>query len=470
MQIPGLRSQIRSIPFLAGMGGIFLLQLSILLFTTPLYDIDTNSFVRGGLTWDVYHNPLENIFLAVASKISANATFIISLQLLFYSFAVTVFIHTLFTRTRWLVAASLVAALEPVSLFYHFHFLPESFYTSFLLLTAAFLIRWMNAPVPATSALAGFSLGMAFMAKLAAVIHLPLFALFLLNQKVSIRTRFLHLAWAVLPFAACYFFVGAGQHFINKGALYTVAGRVRWDFASSQYEPTQSASPEFSRYVDSFIVKEGKVIPHRELRRELSYLGYKKCVAEYESHSGNENAAIACCDSIFDVVGSDLIQKHFWKAELQFVKDNVYAVHHWNYLDYRHTPGLPWYHAESEWQYLDSLMEVNYGLNLKTSPERIPGIWQSLSFSNAWIPALWWMTWAFALYGGLRFLLGWWRTKVNLSTVISGVLALMVVIPWVFHLVYISYRPRFLAPYFVIIVLWAMHLLTLQMMKTKGNE
>src|SRR5689334_4852579 len=112
--------------FWLGAAGIALVHTLALLFSTPLYDHDTNSFIRGGLDWDIYHNPFENIFLALAGKITKIPQVIVCIQVLVFAFAASFFAHVLFSKRFFLALALCVAAIEPVNMFYNFSFLPES--------------------------------------------------------------------------------------------------------------------------------------------------------------------------------------------------------------------------------------------------------------------------------------------------------------------------------------------------------
>jgi hypothetical protein len=285
------------------------------------------------------------------------------------------------------------------------------------------------------------------------MVHLPLFGLLLVAPALT-RLSFLHrirnLAVAIVPFAACYFFVFIGQGIINQGDLYTVEGRVRWDFSSSMYDPHSSSHPDFKRHVDRYIVQDGKLVQNRELRRELSYLGYKDCVAEYEQRGFTANRGINACDSLFGEVAAEIMEKHFWEAEKRFIRDNVYFLHHLSYIDYRYTPGLHYYHPEAEYAYIDSLMITTFNFDLKERQDRIPGVWTSLEFGNVYLPIWWYLWWAALLTALVLFLRDPRRREL---LVLAGLTA----IPIVFHLVYISYRARFFAPYLVLVgllVIW----------------
>ena len=428
------------------------------MFSTPLYDLDTNSFIRGGLSWDIYHNPFQNIFLAGMAKISSIPEFIISFQILAYSLSASFLAHLLFSRKTFLFPALFLAAFEPVSMFYNFSFLPESFYTSFTLLYCAFLILYFRKPGAGLAFLFGLGMGLAFLCKLSAMTQSILFGLILLSSKNNISVKIKHLAMGLAPFIACYLFVLIGQRIINEAGLYVVSGRVRWDFANSQYHPEEIQADEFKRYVHPHFLTNGKLPAGRELRRELSFLGYKNCVDEYTEKTRKETVAIHSCDSIFGDVGSQILSQHRIDASLQFIRDNFYALHHLNYLDYRFTKGLPYYHDEKEYQYLDSLMQKHYGFSLVNKKSQLPQVWKNLSFSNIYIPVLWWSILICILISGgwhLKNLIkGFKKTRrisgFNFSSPEIIIPAFLLAIPWLFHLVYISYRPRFLAPYFVI--------------------
>lgn len=446
-----LRALMRDRRFWGQVAGIWGLQLVLLLLSTPLYEIDTNSYIRGGLSWDIFHNPLLNLLIAACSKIWANAYFFVAVQLAVAAFAGTFLARVLFGSKGWALWVALgLVALEPVSLFYHFSLLSESLFSSFTMLSIAFLVLWMRHSGGAPAFLAGLAMGLAFVAKLSAITHVPLLALFLLRGSRDWQQRIGGLSLAVMPFVGCYAFVYLGQQLINGGDLYTVEGRVRWDFASALYDSSEVDAPVFKRFVHPYLYRDGAFVAHRELRRELTYLGYKDCVASYEAQGHRETVGINACDSLFGAAATQVMARHFWAAEGQFIRDNFYFVHHLNYLETRFTPGLHHYYADAEWGYLDSLMSLHYGLDLSRRPERIPGIWKSLSFGNTYMP-IWWWAWWLAL--GTAAWLALRRKGMWEVLALAGLLA----IPLLMNLVYISYRPRFLAPYLVLVgmlLLW----------------
>lgn len=414
--------------------------------STPLYDLDTNSFIRGGLSWDIYHNPFLNVYLALVGKVWANAWFIIALQCLFYSLCGAFLLESLFGDSRkksWWWIALAVFALEPLTTFYNYSFLAESFFISFTFLSIAFALHWLRRPTRGSALLFGLAMGFTFICKLSAVIHLPLFGIFLLRGPF-LKKSLPHGIFGLLPFILCYAFVYIGQKTINEGDLYTVEGRVRWDFSSALYDPAEVEGPDFKRLVHPYIFSGKEMEPHRERRRELSYLGYKDCVAEYESKGFTHNRGVNACDSIFGAVAGQVMERHFWEAEAQFIKDNFRFIHELNYIDYRYTPGLHYYHPESEWRYLDSLMGLHYGVDLSKTAHRIPEVWTSLKFGNVYMPIIWWLWWVILAFSAVL----WWRSRQRFELLLLFVFTL---IPLLFHFVYISYRPRFLAPYLVLV-------------------
>lgn len=425
--------------------------------TTPMYDLDTNSYIRGGFTWDIYHNPFMNLFIAGLGKIWSNAWFIVGAQCLGFAFGAAFLLESWFRPSaseatkRWYGIALLVICLEPITTFYNYSLLAESFYTSFTLFSIGAAIHWLRQPNRAAAVCLGIGLGLCFLCKLSAIIHLPLLGIFLLRwpaDQAPLWKRFLqgpvrYGMWALAPFVVCYAFVFLGQQQINSGDLYTVEGRVRWDFSSSQYRPAEVDAPLFKQYVHPYILEDGQLVQHRELRRELSYLGYKDCVADFETRGEGHNRGVNVCDSLFGAVATQVMAKYFWQAERTFVADNFYFIHHLSYIDYRFTPDLYYYHPEAEWQYLDSLMGQHYGLDLSKRVDRIPAIWTSLSFGNLYFPILWWLWWM--ILAGALFI--WWRNR-NRKDLLT--MALFLAIPLLFHFVYISYRPRFLAPYLIL--------------------
>lgn len=461
----------------AAAGLIFLIKLILLLFSTPLYDLDTNSFIRGGLTWDIYHNPFMNLFIAGFGKIWPNAWFIVAVQCLGYSLCGAFLLEVWFRNkpsppteavstgqtgqgrswlrrnTPWYWVALTIIALEPLTTFYNFSLLAESFFTGFTFLSIAAAILWLRRPSLSHAVFFGAAIGLTFLCKLSAMVHLPLFGVFLLANPVrkgehSAFIRFLkgpvkHGISALIPFILCYVFVYVGQKTINEGDLYTVEGRVRWDFSSAYYQSDEVEGPEFKRFVEPYILDQGQLVAHRELRRELSYLGYKDCVADYEARGAIHNRGVNACDSIFGAVAAQIMDRYFWESEVQFIKDNFRFIHELSYIDYRFTQGLHYYHPESEWHYLDSLMFTHYQLDLSQNSEKVPSIFTSLSFGNIYMPILWWLCWVTI---GTALIL-WFRNKKRKDLLL---LALFLAIPMIFHLVYISYRPRFLAPYLVL--------------------
>lgn len=425
---------------------VTLVQWICLAIGTPLYEIDTNSFIRGGLSWDIYHNPLLNIYIAACTKIWANVWFIVGLQCLLYGCAAALLAQVLFDRSRWRWLALGIAALEPLTMFYNHSMISESFCTSFLMMSVALLILWMRHGHWQSAVLFGAMMGLCFMSKLSAMIHLPLFGLMLLRWGMSMGSRIKGFGLAVLPFMACYAFVFAGQKIINNGDIYTVEGRVRWDFSSAMYDSTEARDPAFARYVHPHLYPGGQMAAHRELRRELSYLGYKDCVADYEAQGYPANRGVNACDSIFGRVAQQIMARHFWQAERRFVADNFTFIHSLNYIDYRFTPGLHYYHPDHEYQYIDSLMLATYHYSLATRQDEIPRIWRSLDFGNVYLPLLWWSWWVVLVVG----LVMWMRQRDRWELMVLGMIT---AIPILFHLVYISYRPRFLAPYVVLMLM-----------------
>ncbi|MEM6268084.1 MAG: hypothetical protein AAF998_01540 [Bacteroidota bacterium] len=431
-------------------GILFLAQFVLLLLTTPLYEIDTNSFIAGGFSWDIYHNPLLNLVIAACRTLWPNVWFILAVQLAVYALCATLLIHELFRdHRRFRYPALALAAFEPLSLFYHFSLLSESLFTSLTLLSVALLIRCLRQPNRRSALLFGLAMGLTFLSKLSSMTHLPLFGL-LLFAPLPWGRRMLNLGASLLPFTVCYLFVFIGQGIINEGDLYTVEGRVRWDFSSSMYDPNAIDGPEFRRYVDPYIIRDGQLVANRELRRELSYLGYKDCVADYEAQGYSVNRGINRCDSIFGAVAAQLMEQHFWAAERQFIHDNVYFLHHLSYIDYRFTPGLHYYHPPAEYAYIDSLMRTTFDYDLSTRRDRIPALWTSLEFGNRYLPA-WWYLWWVALLGAAVLYL---RNRHRRALLVLGTLT---AIPLIFHLVYISYRARFFAPYLVLVGLLVLH-------------
>ncbi|MFN8398142.1 MAG: hypothetical protein U0176_26260 [Bacteroidia bacterium] len=436
-------------------------QLGILALGTPLYDIDTNSFVRGGLSWDIYHNPLLNIYIAACTKVWPNVWFMVGLQTVFFAATASFLAHVMFGGKRIVWLGLGVAAMEPLTMFYNHSLLAESFFTSLAMASVALLVLWMRDGGKWLALGFGLAMGLCFMSKLSAMIHVPLFGLMLLRFGRPFWDRVRGLGMALLPFVACYAFVFIGQRLINEGDIYTVEGRVRWDFSSALYDSTEAYDPAFARFVHPHLYRDGKLVAHRELRRELSYLGYKDCVADYEARGFAANRGINACDSIFGRVAAQVMQRHFWEAERQFVADNFRFVHELSYIDYRFTPDLYYYHPESEYHYIDSLMQTTYGYSLAGREQQIPRIWRSLPFGNAYMTAVWWLWWLVLVTG----LVLWLRDRSRWDVLVMGVIT---GIPQIFHLVYISYRPRFLAPYIVLMLLLLLVEIVL-LQKSKGR-
>lgn len=194
-----LRSTLRSGKFWAGFLLVFGVQLLILFLTTPLYEIDTNSYIRGGLTWSIYHNPFLNIYIAGASRIWSNICFLIIGQVLFFAFSVALFART-FLEKEWVYWIGLgVASIEPVTLFYNFSLISESFFSSFILLTATFFLLYLREGDRKLIALSGIALGFAFMTRLAALPFILLAFIFLLELKKNWSQRWTNLGVFVLP-------------------------------------------------------------------------------------------------------------------------------------------------------------------------------------------------------------------------------------------------------------------------------
>lgn len=435
-------------------GLIGLLQIAVMLVFTPMYDIDTNSFIRGGLSWDIYHNPFLNLFVAVFSKIWSNLYFLVGLQSACYALAASFLIHALWgSEGKWRWIAAGLAALEPVSLFYHLSLIAESFYTTFTLLSVAMLVLWMRKPRNGTALFFGIAMALTFLTKLSAMIHVPLFGLFLLKRTASWRLRLMGLGITLLPFAVAYFGVGIGQKAINGGGLYTVAGRVRWDFSSSQYFEGNYPSPLFHQFVDPYVYDAvGQPVRMRELRRELSYLGYKDCVAHFEQSGSHPVRAIYTCDSLFGDMADQILKEKGFAAWKQFVSDNFHDLSHLSYIDYRFTPDLHYYHPDYEYVYIDSLMCQHFGVTLAERELRIPVIWRSLSFGNFWMMMMAGIWFVVILVGIWR----WWQSGRAMEWLVLGY---PLVVAMGFHLFYISYRARFWAPYLVLVLLTALYLL-----------
>lgn len=442
----GFREIIRSRTFWLGWLAIATVQLIVLALGTPLYDIDTNSFVRGGLSWDIYHNPLLNIYIAACTKVWPNVWFMVGMQTVFFAASASFLAHVLLGGRKLLWMGLAVAALEPLAMFYNHSLLAESFFTSLAMASVAFLVLWMRDGGKWLALAFGLAMGLCFMSKLSAMIHVPLFGLMLLRVGRPFWHRIKGLGMALVPFVACYAIVFIGQRLINGGDIYTVEGRVRWDFSSALYDSTEAYDPAFARLVHPHLYRDGKLVAHRELRRELSYLGYKDCVAEYEARGLPANRGINACDSIFGRVAAQIMERHLWEAERQFVADNFRFVHELSYIDYRFTPDLYYYHPASEYQYIDSLMLATYSYSLEGREHQIPRIWRSLPFGNAYMTVVWWLWWG-VLAGAMVL---WLRDRRRWDLLVLGVIT---GIPQVFHLVYISYRPRFLAPYIVAMLL-----------------
>lgn len=447
--------------FWLGVAIVAATQWVVLGLGTPLYEIDTNSFVRGGFSWDIYHNPLLNIYIAVCTKIWPDVWFIVGLQSLFFAFAASFLAKVLLNEKPWLFGiACVLAAFEPLTMFYNHSILAESFFTSFTLLTVAMLVRWMRQGRWQDALLLGLVMGLCFMSKLSAMIHMPLLGLMLVRVGLPLKTRLRGILLTLFPFAACYLFVFVGQRTINQGDIYTVEGRVRWDFSSALYDSSEAGNPEFAKWVHPYLYPNGEFVAHRELRRELTYLGYKDCVTDWEKRGYAAHEGINSCDSLFGIVAKQIMDRHFWAAEKQFIADNFHFVHSLNYIDYRFTPGLHYYHPQAEYDYIDSLMAVNYGYNLADHATEIPKIWRSLEFGNVYMPIIWWLWWVVLLVG----LVLWIRRRQAWELLVLGMIT---AIPIVFHLVYISYRPRFLAPYIVLVLVLLLYEVGMLIPKTK---
>ena len=451
-----VRTFLLSRRYWAGFLLIAVIKCIILWLTCPLYDLDTNSFIRGGFTWDIYHNPWMNLFIASLGKLWANAWFIVGVQVVCFAGLATYFLEAWFAKLlgqrKWLAPSLwLLVALEPVTGFYNQSLLAESFFIGFTLLSMGAAAQWLRDPKPKFALLMGAGMGLTFLCKLSALIHLPLFGIFLL-RKPFFKIGFRQIWLALTPFALAYGFVFFGQKIINEGDLYTVEGRVRWDFSSSQYRPEEVNAPLFKRYVHPYLFQNGALLPHRELRREMSYLGYKDCVTDMERQGLSHSRGINRCDSIFGAVAAQILTRHFWPSEQQFVADNFRFIHELNYLELRYTKGLHYYYPDHEWQYLDSLMGQHYQFDLSQNAAKIPVIWTSKSFANGYLTVVWWGWWAVVLL----LVAGGWRGKLPTEAWVAG---LFLAVPLLFHFVYISYRTRFLAPYLILMICMGLYLI-----------
>lgn len=425
-------------------GSLFVFQFICLQLTTPMYALDTNSYIQGVFTWSIYHNPLSNIVFGVLSKIWSSAGFIATVQILIYSLAVTYLALYAIRSKQLQVIATAIAAIEPATMFYNFSLLSESLYTSMTLMTVAGVIIYIRKPSSKTALLFGAFAGAAFLARLSGNLYIALLPLVFLAKDISIPTKIRHFFIAGGAFSLCYAFVGIGQSIINDGALYTVKGRVLWDFTSSYYDPAEVDSDEFNSLVAPLIVADDSLLSDREIRREYAYLGYKDCLAAHEDELGG-NGAIGYCDSLFGDAAMQIRSKHFGGVFKQFIADNLYDIHNRSYLEERFTDGMHFYHDESEWEYLDSLMAANYDLNLQEEKDNIPGIWKSLAVPTFYSTILFYF-WILGLIA-IAFL----KFRGRLSW-LQLIVMFTVSLPFVFHLVYISYRFRFWAP--VIMLLW----------------
>ena len=443
-----LLSILRSRNFWIGITVIFGVQLGILFATTPLYEIDTNAYIQGAFSWSIYHNPLMNFFIGGVSKIWKNIYFMLGIQLFFFGFSASFLAKVLFKEGRRFAIAIGIASIEPISMFYNFSVLSESFFASFLMLSMALLVLYFRNKSMKMAFLFGAMLGMMFLTRLAALPLIALCALFLLPWGNSFLDRITTTVAAILPFLVCYLFVQIGQQQINRSPLYSAKGIALWNFASSAYVPEEIEGEYFKKVWNPHIFRDGTLPQDRILRRDLSYLGYKDCLADQENTGKSPAQSVLYCDSIFRSAALQIIQQHPLEVELQFIKDNLNSVATQSYLDYRFTPGLPFYHAEKEYAYIDSLMQVHYGIDLSQRVDDIPEIWKNLSFSNGYMGVL------YAMYWGALFLtLGLWLKNRNRTTLL--VIGAVLLIPIAFHLLLISFRLRFLAPYLItMLYLW----------------
>ena len=158
----------RSRTFYRAAGIIFLIKLLWLLLACPLYDLDTNSFIRGGFTWDIYHNPFMNLFIAGLGKVWANAWFIVSVQCLGFAFCGAFLLEAWFGGARkhhigyWIALAVII--LEPLTTFYNFSLLAESFFTGFTFLAIGSAILWLRQPSLRIALFFGLAIGLTFSA------------------------------------------------------------------------------------------------------------------------------------------------------------------------------------------------------------------------------------------------------------------------------------------------------------------
>ncbi len=431
------------------MAGIFMaisgIQLFILMATTPMYALDTNSYIRGILSWSVYHNPLSNIFIGILSKMVENAWFIVSVQILVYAASSSILIQSIFKEIRWMIPAALFAGWEPVTMFYNLSLLSESLFCSMTLLMVASGIRYFRSPGIQPALLFGVFAGLAFLARLSGNLYVALLFLIFFAVGIPFRKRLMHFGMAAGTYMLFYIFVWAGQSLINDGALYTVKGRVLWDFSSSQYSPRLVRSDSFNRLMAKRILAADSLTGDRELRREQAYLAYKDCLAEYEV-AGNESGSIFSCDSLFGGAASQIVSQKAGAAFFQFVADNLYDIHNRSYLEERFTPGMHFYQDESEYHYLDSIMSRHYSLNLPEQSRKIPAIWRSLGFPTAWATLVFYL-WIASL---LLLLLIKIRGKLKWEILLP---VFTVSLPVVFHLIYISYRLRFWGPVILLLLL-----------------
>ena len=480
---------------------IFGCKIFLLSIYTPLYALDTNAYIRGMMTWSIYHNPGTNFFIGVLGKLGANAWAIAAVQCGIYSLAAAFFIRILFGEKREtnlleerklaeiqghnkmqhrgykfaIGFALIVAALEPVTLFYNFSLLSESNYIAFLLLSLSFLILFLRNPHFYSGLAFGLALAVLFWIRLAGLMFFPLllFYFWAVYKTETGRTAFsgnkiargssatTHggpakkgvrvLAFAALGVIPLLFSIGLvhfGQKKINDAGLFVAKGRQHWDRVSSHYKTEEVNVPDFHRFVDSRIL----LANDPESRREFAYLGFRDCTEYYELQGKNPNRSVLTCDSLFGRAADEVSSKHRGTAWWQFVGDNFKGLFSGNYLDYRFTPSLTFGYSNAEYYYLDSLMLRHYGLDNSSGEKNIPRIWRSKTFANFWAILI------FVILLLVSFFALVWQLikKVepvpfgnNVLTVRAAVTFLLFSsawLPYLVHLFRIGYRLRFIAP------------------------
>ncbi len=421
---------------------IFAVQVILLLGSDPMVDLDTNSYIQGGFSWDIYHNPFENMYLAFILKIGGGALLAAIGQLLVFAASASFLSRVLFPDNRFLFyLICSIAAFEPIGLFFHFSILPESFFISFLLLSIGFALLWLREKEKRFSFFSGLFLGAMFLCKVSGLFFLPALALFI--QKKERRYFFGDFIRAALPVVFALSFVIIGQYRLHGDVFFLHSGRFQFDRLSMHYQ-TASNLPN-SKWIDAALYDSLNWKRNSDVRRIQMQEGWKACIAEQENNKSGHSATVFYCDEIWLKSAQELRKKG---PSGQF-SENFSNLHRQNYLDERLTPGLEWRHDPKEFEALDEKMQTHFG-SFK-GPLSTPAFsgWRKIAFLNVYIPILFWLFIGLCLFTFLYVLRKSKKPEL-------GLVFLFFILPYFAMVLYIiPWRTRFFAPLILPILIYS---------------